>query len=81
MAPNAAWSNEVNDSSDYQDMDTDEKDHSYDEGSDGELLRKEKKFPKFDFTTPVPTFNVGMASKDKQFSGMLFSSVCFHRGR
>ena len=42
-----------------------EEDDSYDETSYGELVRKEKKFPKFDANAPVPVFTVGMAFSDK----------------
>lgn len=76
MACNA----DLNDASDYPDMDTDEEEDIYDEGSDGELLRKERKFPKFDANAAVPTFTVGMPFTDKaSFKDAMFKYVLAER--
>jgi alpha-galactosidase len=42
-------------------VDSDEDDDSYDETPEGELLRKERKFPRFDGSAAVPSFSLGMS--------------------
>jgi len=64
MATNSFASN-LNDDASCIDVDTDEDDDSYDETSDGELVRKKREFPKYDGNAAVPTFSVGMPFSDK----------------
>jgi alpha-galactosidase len=64
MASNPCATN-LNDDCDSSDVDTDEDDYSYDETPEGELFRKERKFPKFDGNAVVPSFSLGMAFTDK----------------
>jgi alpha-galactosidase len=53
MASNQ-WATSLNDDYDSCDVDSDEDDDSYDETPEGELLRKERKFPRFDGSAAVP---------------------------
>jgi hypothetical protein len=53
MASNQ-WAISLNDDYDSCDVDSDKDDDSYDETPKGELLRKERKFPRFDGSATVP---------------------------
>jgi hypothetical protein len=64
MASNQ-WATSLNDDYDSCDVDSDEDDDSYDETPEGELLRKERKFPRFDGSAAVPSFSLGMSFTDK----------------
>jgi alpha-galactosidase len=55
----------LNDEGDSTDVNTDDEADSYDETSNGELFRKENKFPRFDGSAAVPSFTLGMKFTDK----------------
>jgi hypothetical protein len=54
MASNSI-ATDLNDDGDCTDVDTDEDGDSYDETSEGELVRKNREFPKYDGNAAVPT--------------------------